>query len=476
MQRGCTRLFVLVLIVLFTPRVVYEYLGNLKNSIRPETTSRSPTTVFQHPLFPRDHLEAPVNETTGYKVLEFIQACYMPSNLSVCGVNLPVFYLTKGSIGSPSQPFQAIVDINSFESLFATCNTLTECPVSSSKNFFTCVYPTYDANISFSFNYQNTSYFSNFVNSGSNDLSTGCWGWDNITYGSDSKSISLPYMEFPLVNPPLDANYFEAIIGLGLDLIQSRDLFLSDKERERYYNSHTQNMSTSLINTMAVYKEVNSKVYSIWVNDNGVGQIIFGGIDKGKIASKGLTFFENLQYKFFTSSLMSGSGKFKLYRPYISLDYVLLDGLTNYKAKTKLYQVYDAVIESTERGIYGPRAIIKSFAKKYGLKNENNRYYINCTRKGQPLFLSFANKLNISVPWEDLIFKNLDPTTNKKTNQDCVWGLNYKNNQDYWVLGQTFMNNIYFYSDLVNQRYGIAPVNRTGDSLIEIQSVKRTFG
>ena len=212
----------------------------------------------------------------------------------------------------------------------------------------------------------------------------------------------------------------------------------------------------------------------MYVNEDGTGKLILGAVDKAKIGNGGkLTYFENLQYKYFDSSVvkMDTKSKFHLYRPFINIDYILTDGLNNYKAKQKQNIVYDAIIESTTRTIYGPKAYVASVAKNYGLTNYNNQYFMNCTTTGKPLEIVFSQGLNISIPWEDLKFKNLDPSTNKKQNRDCVFALNYKKNQDYFVLGQTFLNNVYFYSDIENNRYGIAPVHRVSDTVFEIQTV-----
>lgn len=405
--------------------------------------------------------------TNGIKVIDFIQACYLPSSLAICGVNAPIFYLTGVLVGTPAQNLQALIDINTYESYFPTCNKLVNCPVSKSQNLYSCVYNSFDGNISFSFNYANTSFFTNFVNSKSESLIKGCWGWDNYTLGFNSskyENVNFDYFEFGTVNTVNEGCYFESLVGLGVESMISKNLYISDKEREKYYNNNTVKFQNSLLDTMKVYGLINLRVYSMYIDSNGAGKLILGGIDKSRMKSE-MVYFKNVTAKYFLSSLvkMDSKSKFKLYRPSFNVTYIEIANLTNYKKSLEGLLSYDAVIESTDRFIYGPKSIIKSIASYYKLKSADNRYYINCSQTGSPLTITMNSKFNVTIPWEELLLKNLNPLTNTKKNQNCEFALNYKNTQEYFSLGQTFLNNIYFYSDLENNIFGMAEVDRSQD-------------
>lgn len=419
-------------------------------------------------------------KTSGYKVLDIIQACYMPSNLSVCGVNAPVYYLVDSQVGTPAQELQSIVDINTFETYFTTCNTLTNCTSSKSANLYSCMYNSFDANISFSYNYDTTQYQTNFVESKSLKNLSGCWSYDNVTIGGKSskyENVHMDYFEFPTVNANSDNAYFQSVLGLGLDGLYSQNTLSSSnkKKSKEVANQNSTSYNTSFLEGVKVYGGINSRSYSMYVGEDGTGKLILGGIDEAKIDGN-LTYFKDLETKEFVSSLVKGNKKsnVKIYRPSINITGVKLGEVDSWK-KQKLS--YDAVIESTERFITAPKkfvtTVVSKYKKKYELKNADLRYYMNCTLANDnteqpPLELEFSEGLKVSIPFSSLVFKNLNPATNTKKNRDCVFALNYKNNQDYFVLGQTFLNNVYFHSDLERNQYAIGKMKQSSAEHIRV--------
>lgn len=287
----------------------------------------------------------------------------------------------------------------------------------------------------------------------------------------------MDYFEFPTVNANSDNAYFQSVLGLGLDGLYSQNTLSSSnkKKSKEVANQNSTSYNTSFLEGVKVYGGINSRSYSMYVGEDGTGKLILGGIDEAKIDGN-LTYFKDLETKEFVSSLVKGNKKsnVKIYRPSINITGVKLGEVDSWK-KQKLS--YDAVIESTERFITAPKkfvtTVVSKYKKKYELKNADLRYYMNCTLANDnteqpPLELEFSEGLKVSIPFSSLVFKNLNPATNTKKNRDCVFALNYKNNQDYFVLGQTFLNNVYFHSDLERNQYAIGKMKQSSAEHIRV--------
>jgi hypothetical protein len=227
-------------------------------------------------------------------------------------------------------------------------------------------------------------------------------------------------------------SYFKDVFGLGphgeeyMEIQMGLALYLSDDAATSGgvmgigYNPFPDSETSypSLIDEMFNHSLINSRLYSLWLNDieSGVGNILFGGIDTEK-------YYGTL----YSSPVLEGpNGTITSFN-------ISLTSLSIQPAKGDAIQFTDAsfstgvVLEAGTTNSYLPDAVVAKIYDVFEVILASDRFaYIDCKySNSSTMTFGFVSGSSISVAYSDLVytFSNYTPPSEVTFQNKCLFGI-----------------------------------------------------
>lgn len=215
----------------------------------------------------------------------------------------------------------------------------------------------------------------------------------------------------------------------------------------------TEGANTQYTNFPILLKEqglVNKNAYSLYLNsaDAASGNIIFGGIDTAK-------FKGDLRYFDIVNIDDSGNPTDTAVAFFVKFNGITQNG------ESLVSGSYNALLDSGTTLNYAPADIAHAFGSKYGSYNSKyDGYVTSCNTQGDDFSFEFDGLL-INVPFSSLLWHLNDGS------DSCLVSV-LNSGSDFFILGDAFLRSAYVYYDLEDRKIGLAEVNYTDDSNIQV--------
>ncbi|KAK6530201.1 hypothetical protein TWF694_003567 [Orbilia ellipsospora] len=240
-------------------------------------------------------------------------------------------------------------------------------------------------------------------------------------------------------------------------------------------NSVSEDSASSLLNNLVENKYINSRAYSLWLNDQDAdtGSILFGGIDTDRYEGNliGLPILKESGSDDYTDFLVTLS----------SISFVGMDGTKQSVSNDTLAVILDSGSSLT----YLPNDTVQNIADRYGgvWNSEVDSYIIPCSLSNDyhdyvEYQFGGAHGPLIRVPIEELtnyvLDINGDIWTDSDGNAACTLGLQPQPEDfgDTYLFGDTFLRSAYVVYDLDGKKIymGQTVFNATDSHILEIQN------
>ncbi|KAF3922336.1 Candidapepsin-4 [Arthrobotrys entomopaga] len=240
-------------------------------------------------------------------------------------------------------------------------------------------------------------------------------------------------------------------------------------------NSVSEDTSSSLLDMLVENKYINSRAYSLWLNDQDAdtGSILFGGIDTDKYVGNliGLPILKDSGSDDYTDFLVTLS----------SVNFVGMDGNKQLVSNDTLAVILDSGSSLT----YLPNDTVQNIAYRYGgvWNSQVDAYLMPCSLSNDyhdyvEYQFGGAHGPLIRVPIEELINYVIDTNgdiwADSDGNAACTLGLQPQPDDfgDTYLFGDTFLRSAYVVYDLDGKRIylGQTVFNATDSHILEIQN------
>ena len=258
-----------------------------------------------------------------------------------------------------------------------------------------------------------------------------------------------------LVDGPKLVNDGQGLVGVGY---QANIAGLLDLSNDTY-------TPVTIVGAMVEAGDINRESYSLYLNDpyNGVGEIIFGGVDPTKYTGDFIAFpvipYEDGTYADFNIALTG-----------VSLQ---INGTTNEPITTEQFAV-PALMDSgnTQTDLPGP--VYDALRQGLGVSEDG---YIPCINSGADVSVVYTfggggeDGVSVSVPISNLVAPWDGDTTFESGRHACSFGINAKEDGTA-TFGDTFMRNAYLFYDLENNLVAVAQgvANVTEEAITAVPS------
>ena len=243
----------------------------------------------------------------------------------------------------------------------------------------------------------------------------------------------------------LETTSSEGIMGIGYNTNEVQVDWLG---RDPYPN---------LVDLMVKQGYINSRAYSLWLNDldADAGEILFGGIDTAKYKGK-----------LHTVPIAIRKGKSAPSEFMITLTGM---GLTNNANQSmsltdSTFQI-PVLLDSGTTYTYVPTSVYQSLASEIGVQYVSGTSVVACSLRDYDgtVDLDFSG-FQINVPFNELVVDafdvNGDPISFDDGEQLCFFGIFPETSSDgTYVLGDTFLRSAYVVYDLDNAEISLANVH-----------------
>lgn len=183
-------------------------------------------------------------------------------------------YFANVTVGTPGQALSLQIDTGSSD-VWMTSSSADFCQGSSSYYQDPCLGGTFNSDASSTYNYVSADFDISYVD---NTGSKGDFFTDNLSIGPSGSLVTITGQQMGLA---LETTIGTGILGLG---------FSADESvcSQTFGKCDTY---PSVIEMMVSQKKINSKAYSLWLNDldASTGSVLFGGVDSDKYTGQLVT-------------------------------------------------------------------------------------------------------------------------------------------------------------------------------------------
>lgn len=342
-------------------------------------------------------------------------------NINAPLYNQDYFYTLNVSIGNPPQNFELLLDTGSsdlwvMDSSNPYCLGNEDLDLSVAYQFnCSLVGGLFDSNVSSSYQYNNSAFY---IRYGDGTMAKGDYGTDTVYLGEEDNQV--PNVGFGIGKV---TNSTIGVLGIGLENNEASNF--KGNQSYTYQNFPYALKNAGLIDKVA---------YSLSLPQKGTGDIIFGGVDKGKYVG-GL----------WTIPLTGDS----------TLS-VINTGITaNSEACTEGEWVSSsnitALIDSGTTLTFLPDPIVKSIAEVYNAtyRYDIEAYAIDCEVGANPdyYFTFFFGEVEIRVPLLHTLYDGTEvagyPVLGARGEPLCVLGFTGVGSQNEAILGNAFLRSAY---------------------------------
>lgn len=266
------------------------------------------------------------------------------------------------------------------------------------------------------------------VTYGDYSFANGTYAHDNIGFGGitiDSANFALAY----------EANSSYAVWGIGLPATEGSAIL--DQS-----TGHWESTYPNLPLQMAQQGIISSYGYSLWLNDADAktGSLLFGGVDHAKYKGSLQTVPLISEYE--------GAAVSRLM--------IMLNGISIYQgsnsAQVASFQL-PALLDSGTTIIQMPSALYSAITESLNAQYIEGYYVVTCGIEGGLTF-DFSGA-EIQVPFEELLIS---------LGEDNICMLGIQPNDEFFILGDTFLRSAYVVYDLQNLEVSIANTNYNASS------------
>ena len=309
-------------------------------------------------------------------------------------------------------------------------------------------------------------YFSSENSTTMNELETPF----NITYGDDSSAIGTMITDNVYFNGIEISNF---TFGLNTDGNRSGPVLgIGYKDNQNsYQNGYNQYSSFPYhLKDLGLINKVAYSFYAPYDSSSSNAQLTFGAYDKnGYLPESGLTKVPIIKY---SSRNKRGLGPYYLS---ITLNSISITTQSNdYKSELIATGNAAAILDTGTTATVLPYYILNELLVKYDFKWSSQVSSYIISEKEIPkdkafITFNFQNAL-IKVPIIDFTYPILDGETLSNTGLRSISITSFDN--DYFLLGDDFLSNIYFIADLESNELSIGQVNpqKSSESLVIIES------
>ncbi|KAF8425703.1 aspartic peptidase domain-containing protein [Tirmania nivea] len=362
--------------------------------------------------------------------------------------NADYLYYANITIGTPPQNLRLHIDTGSSD-LWVESTESTFCQDSSNPCART---GTYDRSSSSSYEYVNSEFHISYADK---EFSQGDYAKETFGVG-DAKVIGLQF------GIGLETTSSEGIMGIGYNTNEVQVDWLG---KDPYPN---------LIDLMVEQGHIQSRAYSLWLNDldADTGEILFGGIDTAKYKGK-----------LHTIPIDTRKGKSSPSEFMVTLTSI---GLTNNISQTMSLTSstfgIPVLLDSGTTYTYIPASLYQKLAAEIGAQYVSGTSVVGCSLRDYNGTVDFDfSGFQVNVPFSELVVDAFDiygyPITFDDGEQLCFFGIFPETSPDgSYVLGDTFLRSAYVVYDLDNAEISLANVhfNVSGSDIMEIGTGKNS--
>lgn len=349
--------------------------------------------------------------------------------------NSVTFFTSEIEIGSNKQSVTVQVDTGSsdlwvMDSTNPYCVGATDSTISSSDQVNCTSSAMFDSSDSSTYHSNSTTFK---ITYGDTTFASGYYGYDNIIIGGKTVSNA----NFAVAN---QSNSTTAVWGIGL---LGSEALVTTIERDGSYSPTYSNIPLQ----MKQQGIISQNAYSLWLNDVDAeeGSLLFGGVDHAKYSG-------TLQTVPLLSTISGGDP---------NTFTVALGNLSLYQGSNSAViasMSIGALLDSGSSFISLPTSIVNAIIKALGGTYTSGYAVVPCASTGGLTF-NIAG-IEIDVPFSQITFQLTS------TGEQCVLGI--LPNDDYTILGDTFLRAVYAVYDLDSLEVALAPtVFNTTESNVE---------
>ncbi|KAF8477029.1 aspartic peptidase domain-containing protein [Kalaharituber pfeilii] len=360
--------------------------------------------------------------------------------------NADYLYYANISIGTPPQPLRLHIDTGSSD-LWVESSESEFCQSLSNPCALTGIY---DRNSSSTYEFVANDFHISYADK---EYSQGDYAKETFEVGG----VKIEGLQFGI---GLETTSSEGIMGIGYNANEVQVDWLG---KDPYPN---------LIDLMVEQGHINSRAYSLWLNDldAATGEILFGGIDTAKYKGK-----------LHTVPIDVRRGRKEPSEFMITLTTL---GLTNNAGETMgigdSELTIPVLLDSGTSYTYLPSSLFRKLADEVGVQFVSGASVVACSLRDYNGTVDFGfSGYEIHVPFNELVVDAFDvygdPITFESGEQVCFFGIFPESSSDnIYVLGDTFLRSAYVVYDLDNAEISLANIhfNVSDSNIMEIGTGK----
>ncbi|KAF3907052.1 Candidapepsin [Arthrobotrys entomopaga] len=364
--------------------------------------------------------------------------------------NKGILYLANVTVGTPPQPLQLQIDTASSD-IWVLSKSVSACynPTGLDLWSASCSFGSFNPDASSTFKLIGQDRFSILYSDG-----TGAQG----DYAEDTFCVGGVKVVSTQIGVATTANLSYGIMGVGFDADQAS---VTPGGMGQY---------SSLLNEMVKEGLINSKAYSLWLDDLNAdtGSILFGGIDTERFIGE-LT----------SIPIAKAPGQVDPLAFTIPLTSVAFANTTSHVNLTSKYLPASVILDSGSSLTFLPHSLAWGIANQTGAKisHDLGLFIIDCNYPTKNSFIKYTISyvLDIRVPLSEIILPltkfSEGMVRNMNGSDICALGI-VPSPGKINLFGDTFLRSAYVVYDLDNQRVAMAQTNfePVGQNLLEIGS------